>query len=93
MEELLIDGIDLDSSQGRVTLHGVQDKPGVAAMVFNEISKAINAPVPSPPPSKKYEDILIPVLIRVRRRLAAATTSDFSNAAVLFGFFRLSIKA
>jgi aspartate kinase len=40
MEELLIDGIDLDSTQGRVTLHGVQDKPGVAAMVFNEISKA-----------------------------------------------------
>ena len=40
MEELRIDGIDLDMSQGCVTLHGVQDRPGVAKAVFTEVSKA-----------------------------------------------------
>lgn len=40
MEELFIDGIELDDSQGRITLHGIQDKPGVAASVFSEIGKA-----------------------------------------------------
>lgn len=39
MEELFIDGIDLDSSQGLITLHGLQDQPGVAANVFNEIGQ------------------------------------------------------
>jgi len=40
MEELIIDGIHSDDSQGRVTLMGLQDRPGSAATVFNEIGKA-----------------------------------------------------
>ena len=39
MEELLIDGIDLDESQGRITIHQLQDQPGVAAEIFGEIGK------------------------------------------------------
>jgi aspartate kinase len=40
MEELMIDGIDLDVSQGRITLLGIQDQPGVAATIFAEIGRA-----------------------------------------------------
>ena len=39
MEELFIDGIELDRSQGRITLHGLQDKPGAAANLFREIGR------------------------------------------------------
>ena len=40
MEELTIDGIDLDSSQARVTISGVPDKPGIAAKVFEDVAAA-----------------------------------------------------
>lgn len=40
MEELTIDDISLDSSQGRVTIHGLPDQPGVAANVFGQIGAA-----------------------------------------------------
>ena len=40
MEQLLIDDIVLDSSQGSVTIHGVPDRPGVAARVFHRIAEA-----------------------------------------------------
>ena len=40
MEELMIDGIDLDNTQGRLTLLGLQDRPGVAANIFNEIGES-----------------------------------------------------
>ena len=40
MEELTIDDISLDSSQGRVTIFGVPDTPGVAAHVFHDIAAA-----------------------------------------------------
>ena len=40
MEELVIDDISLDESQGRVTISGVPDTPGVAAKVFDEIADA-----------------------------------------------------
>ena len=40
MEELMIDGIELDSSQGRVTLHGLQDEPGVAAKIFSDVGSS-----------------------------------------------------
>ncbi len=40
MEELMIDGIDLDDSQGRITVHGLQDQPGVAADIFAEVGKS-----------------------------------------------------
>ena len=40
MEELTIDDISLDSSQGRVTIFGVPDTPGVAAHVFQDIAAA-----------------------------------------------------
>lgn len=40
MEELTIDDISLDDSQGRVTIFGVPDMPGVAASVFRDIAAA-----------------------------------------------------
>jgi aspartate kinase len=40
MEDLLIDQIELDQSQARVTLTGVPDQPGLAAQVFEEIAAA-----------------------------------------------------
>ncbi len=40
MEELVLDDISLDESQGRVTISGVPDIPGVAAKVFHEIAGA-----------------------------------------------------
>ncbi len=40
MEQLVIDDVSLDQSQSLVTLHGVPDRPGVAARVFREIAQA-----------------------------------------------------
>ena len=40
MEDLLIDGITLDHSQGTVTVGGVPDLPGVADKVFAEVAGA-----------------------------------------------------
>jgi aspartate kinase len=40
MEDLTIDEVTLDESQGRVTIHGVPNTPGVAAGVFEEIARA-----------------------------------------------------
>jgi len=38
MEELFIDDISLDETQGRVTISGVPDQPGIAARVFREVA-------------------------------------------------------
>lgn len=40
MEGLSIDEITLDDTQARVTLHGVSNKPGIAAQLFEEVSAA-----------------------------------------------------
>jgi aspartate kinase len=40
MEELTIDDISLDSSQARVTISGLPNRPGIAARVFEEIAAA-----------------------------------------------------
>jgi aspartate kinase len=40
MEDLTIDEVALDESQARVTIHGVPNKPGIAAGVFEEIARA-----------------------------------------------------
>lgn len=40
MEELVLDDISLDETQGRVTISGVPDIPGVAAKVFHQIAEA-----------------------------------------------------
>jgi aspartate kinase len=40
MEELFIDDVTLDAAQGRVTIRGVPDIPGVAAKVFGQIAAA-----------------------------------------------------
>jgi aspartate kinase len=40
MEELFIDDISLDETQGRVTINGVPDVPGIAARVFHEVAAA-----------------------------------------------------
>lgn len=40
MEDLTIDDITLDSSQARVTISGVPDKPGLAAKVFEDVAAA-----------------------------------------------------
>jgi aspartate kinase len=39
LEELFLDGIDLDTSQGRITLIGIPDVPGVAAAIFDEVAR------------------------------------------------------
>lgn len=38
MEDLTIDDISLDESQGRVTISGVADKPGIAAAIFDAVA-------------------------------------------------------
>ncbi len=40
MEELFLDGISADASQGRVTIHGIPDSPGMAATVFENVAAA-----------------------------------------------------
>lgn len=40
MEDLLIDAIDLDLSQARITINDIPDAPGVAAQVFEMVSDA-----------------------------------------------------
>lgn len=40
MEELLINDILLDSTQGSITIHGLPDTPGVAATVFRSLAEA-----------------------------------------------------
>lgn len=40
MEELLLDDVSLDDTQGRITIGGVPDTPGVAAKVFNDVAAA-----------------------------------------------------
>jgi aspartate kinase len=40
MEDLTIDGIDLDETQARVTIASIPDEPGVAAKIFAEIASA-----------------------------------------------------
>lgn len=40
MEDLTIDEITLDESQGRITILGVPNRPGLAAQVFDEIAEA-----------------------------------------------------
>jgi aspartate kinase len=40
MEELTIDDITLDTTQGRITIFGVPDTPGVAERVFRRIAEA-----------------------------------------------------
>jgi aspartate kinase len=40
MEDLVIAGVELDESQGRITLFDVPDRPGYAARVFRTIAEA-----------------------------------------------------
>jgi aspartate kinase len=40
MEELFLDDISLDETQGRVTISGLPDTPGIAARVFQEVAEA-----------------------------------------------------
>ena len=40
MEGAVVRGVSLDKSQAKVTISGVPDKPGIAASIFKEISKA-----------------------------------------------------
>jgi aspartate kinase len=40
MEKLVIEGIDLDESQSRVTFVGLPDIPGLAAQTFDELAEA-----------------------------------------------------
>jgi aspartate kinase len=40
MEGLIVEAIELDESQARVTLHGVPNSPGLAADVFDEIAES-----------------------------------------------------
>jgi aspartate kinase len=38
MEDLMLDDVTLDESQGRVTISGLPDIPGIAAHVFREVA-------------------------------------------------------
>jgi len=40
LEELTLTGISVSGTQARITLHGVPDRPGIAAEVFETIGKA-----------------------------------------------------
>lgn len=40
MEDLTIDEITLDEQQGRLTISGVADKPGIAAAIFDAVADA-----------------------------------------------------
>jgi aspartate kinase len=40
MEDVLVSGVTLDSNQSKVTLTGVEDRPGLAAKIFGPIAKA-----------------------------------------------------
>ncbi|HIF34175.1 MAG TPA: aspartate kinase [Planctomycetaceae bacterium] len=40
MEDLVINDVTMDDSQGRITIVGVRDEPGVAAHVFNQVAEA-----------------------------------------------------
>ena len=40
MEDLLIDDISLDTDQSRITLERVPDRPGIAALVFEQVARA-----------------------------------------------------
>jgi aspartate kinase len=40
MEKMVIEGIDLDESQSRVTFVGLPDTPGLAAQTFDSIAQA-----------------------------------------------------
>jgi aspartate kinase len=40
MEEMFLDGIELDQTQGRVTVVGIPNEPGIAARIFDQIAKA-----------------------------------------------------
>lgn len=40
MEEMFLDGIQLDQSQGRVTVIGIPNEPGIAARIFDQIAQA-----------------------------------------------------
>ncbi len=40
MEGAVVRGVSLDKSQAKVTISGVPDRPGIAASIFKEISKA-----------------------------------------------------
>jgi aspartate kinase len=40
MEQLTIDDVALDATQGSVTVAGIPDRPGVAASVFHEVARA-----------------------------------------------------
>ncbi|HVJ80652.1 MAG TPA: aspartate kinase [Planctomycetia bacterium] len=40
MEEIVVSDVEIDDNQGRVTLYGVPDRPGVSAAVFKEVAAA-----------------------------------------------------
>ena len=40
IEEVVISGVTSDRDQAKISLHGVPDTPGIAAIVFQEIADA-----------------------------------------------------
>jgi aspartate kinase len=63
MEELTIDDISLDSSQARVTISGVPDKPGIAAKVFEDVAAA---------------GIFVDMIVQSHPSVASAATLSFT---------------
>jgi aspartate kinase len=63
MEELTIDDVSLDSSQARVTISGVPDKPGIAAKVFEDVAAA---------------GIFVDMIVQSHPSVASAATLSFT---------------
>ncbi len=40
MEAILVSDVEVDNSQGRITVYGLPDQPGFASQVFGAIAKA-----------------------------------------------------
>ena len=42
MEDVLVSGVTLDQNQAKITIGGVEDRPGLAAKIFGPIADAGN---------------------------------------------------
>lgn len=87
MEQPIVSGIALDKNQARISLIGVQDKPGIAAEVFGKLAEAtVNVDMIVQTigrDSKTNLDFTIPKQELERARIAL---SEFSGRADLIDF-------
>ncbi len=88
MEDVVVRGVASDKNQAKVTLRGLEDKPGVAALVFSELArKNINVDMIVQNVSEKGEtDITFTVsrgdLLKTRR-VVEALQSDLGTKGIV----------